>query len=59
MFDSWSDFVIATCLIGLLLMGGCFIVQMVWDGAVMVANGVKWAIKKVQMWLYFRKKKER
>ena len=41
MFDSWSDFVIATCLIGLLLMGGCFIVQMVWDGAVMVANGVK------------------
>ena len=48
MFDSWNNFVISTCIIGLLLMGGCFIAQFVFDGLKMVANGLKWAVEKAR-----------
>ena len=57
MFDSWNNFVMAFCIIGFLLMGGCFAIQLVLEGIVIVANGIKWVVKRVKMWLYFRNKK--
>jgi len=56
MYDKITAWLIAVSIMGLLVMGFGFFIDLVFNITNDVWKGIKWAVKKMQMYLYFRKK---